>query len=80
MVVGVFLRWATDRESIQIERMSKQGDKLIVEYRTYHQQRGGAAPFVCDVVGHVVVLPRLEQKVEFKALPMSVTVDPRPIP
>jgi hypothetical protein len=79
MVIGVFWRGATDRDKIQIERVSRQGDKLIVEYRAYTLQRGGAAPRPTSV-NHVVALPRMEQQVEFKALPPSVTVDPRLIP
>lgn len=79
MVVGVFWRDMTDRHSIHIERVSRQGDKVVVEYRKHTLQRGGAKPRSRDAA-HVVVLPRMIEVVEFRELPPSVTVDKRLIP
>lgn len=79
MVVGVFWRQVTDRNQIKIERVSKQSGKVLVEFRHYSLERGGAKPRERDA-SHVVVLPKLTEIVEFRELPASITVDRRVIP
>ena len=68
-VIGVFWN-ATDRDTIKIERISKQGDKIVVEFRRHTDGRGGAAPDARSL-HHVVVVPRLKEKIEFKELPRT---------
>lgn len=77
IVIAVFRGQATDHDGIQIERLVKQGEKVVVEYRNVPVNKG-TAPMPA-YPSHVVVVSKTESKVEFNALP-PVQQSPVPVP
>jgi hypothetical protein len=76
-VIATFYGKVTNHVGIRIERVLPQGNGLVVEFREFRFNRGMAPLTTCPC--QVVVVDKVDGKVEFKALPIEVPLF-QPVP